>query len=38
MSALGFNVMNFRHELDIGTVQGKMPGIVPRGRVSESRT
>jgi uroporphyrinogen decarboxylase len=33
MSALGFDVFNFSHELDIVTVQAKMPGIVLMGNV-----
>jgi len=33
MSNLGFNVLNFSHELDIATVQAKMPGIVLMGNV-----
>jgi hypothetical protein len=28
ISNLGFNVLNFSHDLDIATVQSKMPGIV----------
>ena len=33
MSTLGFNVFNFSHELDIATVQAKMPGVALMGNV-----
>jgi uroporphyrinogen decarboxylase len=33
MSNLGFDVFNFSHELDIATVQAKMPGIALMGNV-----
>jgi uroporphyrinogen decarboxylase len=33
LSTLGFNVWNFSHELDIATVQAKMPGIALMGNV-----
>jgi len=33
LSALGFDVFNFSHEMDIATVQAKMPGVVLMGNV-----
>lgn len=33
MSTLGFHVWNFSHEMDIGTLQGKMPGVTLMGNV-----
>ncbi len=33
MATLGFDVFNFSHELDIATVQAKMPGIALMGNV-----
>jgi uroporphyrinogen-III decarboxylase len=33
MSTLGFDVFNFSHELDIATVQAKMPGVALMGNV-----
>ena len=33
MASLGFDVLNFSHELDIATVQSKMPGIALMGNV-----
>jgi uroporphyrinogen decarboxylase len=33
MSTLGFDVFNFSHELDIATVQAKLPGVALMGNV-----